>query len=358
MPDKGKVSAAQLKVGILGMVALCCIALLIFLLTGNMQLFEKRVPLYFFTSNADGLTSGASVNINGIQAGTVNSVGLSGENAPDRIIKIGLQMDSKMLKEVPVDSVASIASGNLLGSTKYVEIDKGRSQETISPGGTLKSANTQEFDQLVKQGFGLLDSLQATVGKINDIVDEIQNGKGTIGKLLVDASLYNTVEGTVSQLQALATTLNSRTGTIGHLINDPTLYNQATVIVSRIDKLTADLEAGQGTAGLILKDPKLYNSLNESVNSLNTILANLNSGKGTVGQLLVSNKLGNQLSTTLTRVDTTLDKVNSGQGTIGQLLVNPQLYDQTNGTVRELHKVLTDIDTNPKKYLTIHLKIF
>ena len=46
-------------------------------------------------------------------------------------------------------------------------------------------------------------------------VGEIEVGKGTIGKLLVDESLYNSLTNTVNQVQLLATTLNSRTGTIG-----------------------------------------------------------------------------------------------------------------------------------------------
>ena len=56
MPSKERVSFAQLKVGILGIVALTCIALLVFLLTGNMQWFKKEIPLHVFTSDAAGLT--------------------------------------------------------------------------------------------------------------------------------------------------------------------------------------------------------------------------------------------------------------------------------------------------------------
>jgi phospholipid/cholesterol/gamma-HCH transport system substrate-binding protein len=118
------------------------------------------------------------------------------------------------------------------------------------------------------------------------------------------------------------------------------------------------LQQGEGTAGRILKDPKLYNDLDKSVAQLNTILANLNAGKGTAGQLLVSNKLGNEVSRTLGKVDLTLDKVNSGQGTIGQLLVNPALYNSVNGTTRELHELLKDFRANPKKFLSIKLKLF
>ncbi len=358
MPSKEKVNFAQLKVGILGIVALCCIALVVFLLTGNTSWFENQAPLNVYVSDAAGLTPGSPVRINGIQAGTVKAVDLSGDTDPQRIIKVDFVVDQDKLKQIPVDSVASIASDNLLGSTKFLSIDKGKSHETIQSGATMKSANTQEFQQLVAQGFGVLDSAQAILQRIEAIVGQVEVGKGTIGKLLVDESLYNKLEATVNQVQLLATTLNSRSGTMGKLINDPTLYNQAEGIVSRIDQITQDLQQGHGSAGMLLKDPKMYNDVDKAVDQLNTILTNLNAGKGTAGQLLTSNKMATQISTTLGKVDMTLDKVNSGQGTIGQLLVNPALYDAATGTTRELHGLLKDFRANPKKFLSIKLNIF
>ncbi len=358
MPSKNKVSIAQLKVGILGIVALACIALIVFLLTGNMKWFQTQVPLHVYTSDAAGLTPGSPVRINGIQAGSVDNVELSGETNPQRVIKVDFNVDSDMVKQIPVDSIASISSDNLLGSTKFLQITKGTSPTTVQSGATLKAENTQQFDQLVAQGFNVLDSAQAVLGKITNIVGEVEAGNGTIGKLLVDQSLYNSLAATVNQVQLLATTLNSKTGTVGHLINDNELYNQIQTVVDRVDKVMAGLQQGQGTAGKFLKDPKMYNDVEKSIDQLNTMLANLNAGKGTAGQLLVSNKIGNQVSTTLSKVDLTLDKVNSGQGTIGQLLVNPALYDSINGTTTELHGLLKDFRANPKKFLSIKLHIF
>ena len=358
MPSKEKISFAQLRVGILGIVALSCVALLVFLLTGNMHWFQKEIPLHVYTSDAAGLTKGAPVRINGIQAGKVDDVSLSGETNPARVIKIELHVDGNMLKQIPSDSMASISSDNLLGSTKFLQITKGTNPTTIHPNADVKAVDTKQFDALVAQGFNVLDSLQAILGKVQTIVGDVENGKGTIGKILVDPTLYNSLQATVAQVQLLATSLNSRTGTIGHLINDNSLYEQVQVVVNRIDDLTAGLQKGQGTAGLLLKDPKMYNDLQTAVGQINTLLSDLNAGKGTAGQLLKDDKLARQISTSLDKVNLTLDKVNSGQGTIGQLLVNPALYDESSSTMRELHDTLRDFRANPKKYLSIKLHIF
>ena len=358
MPAKNKVSFAQLKVGILAIVALACITLIVFLLTGNSSWFKEQIQLHVYTADASGLNSGAPVRINGIQAGTVKKVSLSGDTDPNRIIKVDLVIDKDMQRQVPKDSIASISADNLLGGSKFLQINKGVSPEMIQANAIVRSADTRQFDALVQQGYGVLDSLQVILTRVQDIVGQVEVGKGTIGKLLVDETLYNSLQATVNQVQLLTSTLNSKKGTIGHLVNDEALYTRIEAMVDRVDTMTLDLQNGKGSAGKFLKDPKLYNQLDASVNQLNTILTKVNSGNGTAAKLINDPKIANQISGSLDRINTTLDKVNSGQGTIGQLLVNPQLYESANGTTRELHDLLRDFRANPKKFLSIKLKLF
>ena len=357
MPAKEKVSLSQLKVGILAIVALACITLIVFLLTGNASWFKKQIELHMYTSDAAGLTPGAPVRINGIQAGTVRRVELSGETNPQRVIRVDFVVDQDMQKQIPVDSISSVASDNLLGSTKFLQINKGTRPDIIQAGATVKSADTRQFDALIQQGYNVLDAMQLILGKVQDIVAAVEVGKGTIGKLLVDETLYNSLQATVNQVQVLAATLNSKRG-IGRIINDEAFYNQVQSILGRFDQITADLQAGKGTAGMLLKDPKIANDLDSSLDQINTILTKINNGQGSIGKLINDPKMANQLSEAVTKLNVTLDKVNSGQGTIGQLLVNPQLYESTNGTTRELHDLLRDFRANPKKFLTIKLKLF
>ncbi len=58
------------------------------------------------------------------------------------------------------------------------------------------------------------------------------------------------------------------------------------------------------------------------------------------------------------RLDALLDKINNGQGTISQLLNNPSLYESLDGTTREMHGLMKDFRSNPKKFLHIKVSIF
>jgi len=355
---------AQLKVGLLAVVSLCILAFLIFLMTSTKGLFTSRSDIFMYLDDSAAVAEGAPVRVNGITAGKVSKVALSGENVPNRIVKITLQVDNDYLATIPIDSQAQIAAENLLG-TKYINIKKGRSATAVKPGGEIKSLDTREFDDVVQQGYSALAALDGILKKVDTIVGSIQGGEGTIGKLLSDDQLYKQILSITTEAQTLTQTLNSDKSTIGKLIHDDALYTdvQGTVTdvrgtVSRVNTLIDGLQQGQGTAGKLLKDPALFDETRATIGDVRKLLAGLNEGQGTVGKLLKSDELHDQLRATMGKLDSLLDKINSGQGTIGQLVVNPALYESLDGTTRELNGLLKDFRSNPKKFLRIKLAIF
>ncbi|HTC35060.1 MAG TPA: MlaD family protein [Bryobacteraceae bacterium] len=357
MPVQTKASWARLKVGVLALFAMAILALLIFLITGNTNIFESQATIYTYMADAAALTDGAPVNLDGIPIGKVKAIRLSGAKDPMRLVRIEMEIPEGQLKNIPSDSLASISAANVLG-TKYINLKTGKGTTPIGPGQELPSLNSGEFQDLVQQGFSVLTSLQDTVQRVDRIVGLVESGKGSIGKLLVDETLYNNLLQILAQVRGLADTLNSDKGTIGALLNNRELYDNFRATLGRVDTMLQDLQNGQGTAGKLLKDDAVYNETRETIAGVHKLVDDLNAGKGTAGQLLKSDDLSNQLKGTLTTLDSILDKVNSGQGTIGQLLVNQQMYDNLNGATREMHLLMKDFRANPKKFLRIKLAIF
>jgi phospholipid/cholesterol/gamma-HCH transport system substrate-binding protein len=357
MAIQNRATWARLKVGILAIFAMTILAVLIFLITGQTDIFEHQVMIYTYLADAAALTNGAPVNLDGIPIGKVKSIRLSGSKDPLRLVRLDMQVPEHTLKDIPSDSLASISSANVLG-TKYINIKSGKSTRAVGPDQEIPSVNTGELQDLVQQGFGVMNSLQDTVQRVDKIVGLVEAGKGSIGKLLVDETLYNNLLAILAQVKGLADTLNSDKGTLGILLNNHELYDNFRATLGRVDSMLQQLQDGQGTAGKFLKDPALYNEIQDTVKGVHQLVDNLNAGKGTAGQLLVSDDLSNQLKATITKIDSIIDKVNSGQGTIGQLLVNQQLYDNLNGATREMHLLMQDFRANPKKFLRIKLSIF
>ncbi len=361
MPSASKTRWSQLRVGVMAIVALVVLGYLVFLMAGSKGLFQSTVDIYTFLDDAANVAEGAPVALNGINIGKVARVELSGTNAPNRVVRLTLRINSEMLSAIPVDSQAALAAANLLG-TKYVNIKKGKRPDTIQPGGEIQSLDTREFDEVVQQGYTAIAGLNGIIQKLGAIVDQVQLGKGSIGKLLVDETIYNRALGIADEANKLMTTLNaalnSRTSTLGKLLNDDKIYEDARGLVARMDMLIDGLNNGEGTAGKLLRDTELYDDFRMTIADVRSLLAGLDRGEGTAGKLLKSDELHEQFKGTLSRVDLLLDKINDGQGSISQLLNNPGLYESLDATSREVQGLLKDFRANPKKFLTIQLKLF
>ena len=52
------------------------------------------------------------------------------------------------------------------------------------------------------------------------------------------------------------------------------------------------------------------------------------------------------------------DRLEAGEGTAGKLLKDPALYNNAEQLLVESRALVKAIRENPKKYLTIHFKIF
>ena len=357
MPTAQQIAWSKLKVGLMAVAAMVILGTLIFLLTGDSPLFTSNVLLYTYMGDSASVAKASDVRLNGIRIGKVKDVMLSGDNRPRRIVRITMEIEKKMLSEIPVDSVSSVGSENVLGS-KFINIKKGVKPDVVQPGAELTSLDTAGFDDVVAQGYAVLSAVQGIVKRVDAIVSLVEVGQGSIGKLLVDETLYNKLVSVANEVEKLTVALNSDKGTFGKLIYSDELYTDVRGSLGRVDTMLADLQKGKGTAGKLLYDDAIYDETRKTLGEVRKLVEDLNAGKGSAGKLLKSDELHNQLQTSMRKIDTLIDKINAGQGTLGQLLVNPALYDSLNGTMREVQGLVKDIHANPKKFLRIKLGLF
>ena len=357
MPDRSKVRWSQLKVGIVGLAAFAILFLLIFLLTGSTGVFQKMAHIRTYMDDASGIPDGATVRLNGITIGALNKLSLTNTRDPKRVVEFDMQVSASYLPDIPDDSVVGISAANLLGD-KFLNITKGTSPNPVKDGGELRSLNTQDIPELLKQASNVFDSLQSVVGRVDRLIAGVEQGKGNIGLLLNDTALYDRLKGIGAEMEGLLTDVRKGNGTISKLIYQDDLYKDLQSPIKRIDAMLADLQAGNGTAGKLLKDPALFDEAKLTVDQIKQLIADINAGKGTAGRLLKDDQLSRRLDDLVAKLNGTIDKINGGQGTLGQLLVNPQLYESLNGATREFQSLAKDIRANPKKFLTIRLVLF
>jgi phospholipid/cholesterol/gamma-HCH transport system substrate-binding protein len=362
MPSQQEVRWSQLKVGMIVLISVLILTSLLFLMTSSsgMSLFSHKLTITTYFENAAGLKPGAAVNLQGVTIGSVKTVTVT--SAPDRKltpVQVVMKLDPKYQPELHIDSKAALTTVGVLGDTIVDINSQVATGRMLRDGDELKTMETPTIQDVVKASQGTIESLNVILSKMDTIVDNLQSGKGSVGQLINNPSLYNKFDAAADQVQKLTAKLNSDNNSVGKFFNDNAeMYDRVNDIVGRFDTMTKDLQAGKGTVGKALTDETMYRNLNESLANLNSILADAQAGRGSAGMLLKDPTVARKLNDTLTKVDDLMTGISAGQGTLGKLAKDDTAYTNLNKLLTESTNLVTTIRQDPKKYLTIRMRIF
>lgn len=346
MPRTRSIGWAQLKLGIIAVIAMTLATALILAVGGQGGFPWQRYPLKVRMANAQGMKSGAVVRIAGKDVGKVVSVEFAGNE-----VEIGLEVSRDVRSLITDRSVASLGSLSLLGEPL---ID-------ISPGGG--GTPLADYAYLPSTGAGgmIADTAATateTMSQVRALLADAQAGKGVIGKLVTDDALYTEFTALLQSANRVATQLNSGKGTAASLLNDPAAYASMKASLDDLQAMTAKIRRGEGPLGTLFANEALGQSLASTATNLEAVSGRVARGEGTVGKLLTQDELYQRLDGLTTRIDTLTKGLASGQGTAGQLLQDAQLYDNMNKAATSLNELIAAIKQDPRKYLTVRVSIF
>jgi phospholipid/cholesterol/gamma-HCH transport system substrate-binding protein len=285
----------ETRLGIFFALALV-VAVIILEMIGAADFFKSGYQVNASFKNAQELKKGDLVKMAGVEIGRVESIDLVEQRA-----KVVMKIKGKY--EIKTDAKAAIKFTGLMGQN-FVSIEDG----TLNAANALAGATLETFEQpdlsaimtkldSVASGVeGLTKSFSpenfsSLLGPITDfmkqntnnlgailsntrlVTEQIAQGKGTVGKLIYDDSLYNNALSTVTSLQLAA-------GEAKSLISDA----HGAIGVAR--NLIDQVNAGQGTLGMLAKDPALYKETTATMTNAREILEKINHGQGSVGKLI------------------------------------------------------------------------
>ena len=357
MPQRKEIKWSQLRVGILVAISLVVLAVGVFLISGQMGFLSRRYTLKAYLSDASGLREGSQVQLAGIPIGNVEAIRVSTYTEPLRAVEIDMKVAKRYQDQIRADSIVTTESAGLLGE-KYINISRGSpGQPVLSAGAELKSHEEPDIKQIVRNTNDVISDLRALSAKLNDISNQITTGKGSMGKLIYDQALYNRMNETASAAQRVMADIERGQGTIGKLISDEALYRQMSATMDRLNNFIDDVQHGKGSAGRFVTDPAVYDNLNKAAAKANTLIDNIDSNKGTLGRLINHPQLYNHLNETVDHLNTITARMEKGEGTLGLLSTDKTLYNNLSESAKSLREFLTEFRQNPKKYLTLHVRI-
>jgi phospholipid/cholesterol/gamma-HCH transport system substrate-binding protein len=358
MPQHERVQWAQLRVGIMVIVSLVLLAIAVFFISGQGGFFTRHYTLKAYLSSGGDLREGGRVRLAGISVGNVVKIRISSYLDKQRAVEVDLKIARTYQNEIRADSVASVETVGLLGES-YVDISRGTpGQEVLADGGAIKTAEKADVTAVVQNTNEVIMNLNALSAKLDDITTQIQGGKGSMGKLLYDETLYNKMDATVSGAQVLVERAQRGEGTICKLMSDDTLYNRTVATIDRLNLVLDDVQHGNGSLAKFISDPSAYNNLNRLMTNGNTLIDGINQGHGTLGKLTKDEQFYDRMNSSLAHVDAITARIDQGQGTLGKLSTDSTLFNNLSASSQSLKEFLADFRKNPKKYLNIKLHMF
>ena len=390
---KKQLQWSKLKVGSVITLALLILLVTVFFAGSLEDFFSKKVELKTHFKDVKGLRKGAPVWVFGTEVGSVKAIDLD----PAFGTIVTMKINKSALPFIREDSTASILTMGLLGD-KYIEIGAGSPEaKAVRPGETIQGTLQIEFQDVMKTSSATIETMSEFIKKLDGFVTKIEEGQGTVAKLLNDPSLYNNLNETTRTLSKTSQTLSlvaeeirTSQGTLNKLIEDPSLYEKLQASASHLEEMTRTVKESTGTLKKLIEDPTLYNQLlassshieasskkieefsgklNPFITKLDAFSTRLSEGQGTLRKLIEDpalyedlDKGVRQLSSVMEDAHTILERIDKGEGLATAFLKNKELVKELDETLvqfktmtREMEALLKDIKANPKKYLKFSL---
>ncbi len=262
--------SSLIRVGIFVVLGGAAVVVGIFLVGKEEGLFREsfRVSSYFNT--IEGLRTGASVRLSGVDVGIVDRIIISPQNNK---VRIDLKLRKNVKSFIKKDSFAAIEQEGLVGS-KYVALSVGSSSsEEVADGDILLSKEPFRLSVIIEDAQGMIANTRAATAEFTKILAAVNAGHGTLGKLITDEDVYRALKRATAQADTSLRKTAEEFANIPKFLRgvSENLYG----VTKNVEKLLFDVDStvvnvrdivgkinqGEGTLGALVVERNIYDSL-------------------------------------------------------------------------------------------------
>ncbi|MFI5236816.1 MAG: MlaD family protein [Ignavibacteriales bacterium] len=250
-----KGSLSGLKLGIFIFIGGTLLVIGIFMLGNKEALFKPTFVVKAYFHNIEGLRTGAPVRLSGIDAGAVQDIRVVGDTVS--LIEVSMRLLTEIEHFIRVDTQAEIQTEGLVGN-KFVSLKIGDSKsELVEDGGTIQAKEPVRFSDIIEETQGIMGYTKEMTKDLSEIIDRINAGEGTIGKVFTDDDLYyaatDLTKSADKSLTSITAELNSVTVQFKSLaVSVASAVENINRVVSGIDTLLVNVSKGKGVLGSLL----------------------------------------------------------------------------------------------------------
>jgi phospholipid/cholesterol/gamma-HCH transport system substrate-binding protein len=285
---------------------------------------SNNATLYGQFDDMAGLGVGSPVEMSGVSVGQVLQVELP--DLQTGKLPVTLTLDREALKRLGPSSEAFTSSHAVVGQ-RFIGLTLRKPNEPpLKDGDMIRARPGAGFESLageageaVRQLNKLLGQAQTIAGVMTRMAGSVENGDGTLGKLLHDDTLYTRLNETAK---------NAR-------------------------DFTTQASKGHGPLEMLISDRQLADHLRETAGALAATTKQVRDGKGLLGRLTYDADAATKFDQTLSNIEAVSTKLNEAQGALGALINDPVVLGRVNRLLGEVDSLVADVRRNPHRYLKI-----
>lgn len=253
----------SVRLGIFILLGITLLVVGIFLIGQKNALFSSTFKVKSYFKDIQGLRTGTTVRLSGIDVGSVSNVEIVNDTTGRVQVTMDLQTDIQRF--IRTDTKASIESEGLVGN-KVIVLKIGSSgAEQVKNDGVIQSEEPLGFSAIIAQTEGVMEYTKKMTKDLSEIVAKVNSGEGSLGKLIGDDQLYNNATDLTSQasksLKGITGELSKVTGlfdTLGHGVE--TTINNINKVVTNVDSIVSGINQGKGVIGGFVSKNGKYDS--------------------------------------------------------------------------------------------------
>ncbi len=239
-----KESGFTWKLGMFVVIGLALFVLTIYFVGKQKNLFGSTFQLKAKFKTVSGLKEGNNVRFSGINVGTVKNIDL----ITDTSVMVVLLIKNDVRQFIKSDATASIGSEGLMGD-KVLTISPGTiSNSPVKDNDLIVSKRAIEMEDVMSSVKASVDNAGIITSQLAEFSYKMNNGNGTLTKLVSDEEFGNSLKSTLANLQTssnefakFTTKMNDGKGALSKLVSDEQFGKT-------LDSTMSNLQAG--TKGL------------------------------------------------------------------------------------------------------------
>lgn len=207
-----KTSINKVRLGLLVSLSIAILIAGIYYIGQKQQLFGSTFRINGIFKDIAGLQVGNNVRFSGINVGIIENI----EQVTDTTARVDMLINEKTRKFIKKNAKAIIGSDGLMGN-KILLITPGTFGEPeIADNDRIETSRPIDMDDILLKIKITSDNAVNITGDLSTILDGIKNGRGTIGKLLMDTAFAQTVDEAIVNIKQGAGGFKQNMDAAGH----------------------------------------------------------------------------------------------------------------------------------------------